>query len=181
MKTGGGWAGLGAAGRSENQEEKRLPGAWDGEEEGGQLPARPQAPQAGQPRRPVLRGPAPSQGTAGRLLRGRGGGGGRRTVAWAQSRPLGCTGGLSTPGPPAMAAWPPTGCIQPPRASGCPPRPLGKGRRRPGPALRPCLAVLAAVQLQALPPAAPLWVPEAFSAIQMEMPRGWRMETLFPA
>lgn len=46
---------------------------------------------------------------------------------------------------------------------------------------RPCVALVAVVQLQALPPAAPLWVPEAFSTIQMEMPRGWRMETLFPA
>lgn len=143
-------------------------------------PHAPRPRRQGSPAGPCCAARHPARARPGGCCGG-GGGGGRRTVAWAQSRPLGCTGGLSTPGPPAMAAWPPTGCIQPPRASGCPPRPLGKGRRRPGPALRPCLAVLAAVQLQALPPAAPLWVPEAFSAIQMEMPRGWRMETLFPA
>lgn len=46
---------------------------------------------------------------------------------------------------------------------------------------RPCPAALAGLQLQALPAAAALPCPGPSAAIEMEMPRAWRMETLFPA
>lgn len=46
---------------------------------------------------------------------------------------------------------------------------------------RPCPAPLAGIQLQALPAAAVLRCPGPSAAIEMEMPRGWRMETQLPA
>lgn len=185
MKTGGGWAGLEAAGGTENQEENRLPGA--GDEEGGQQPARPRprALRAGQPGClcRVPRHPA-GVGPGGCCEGGRGG--------QDEAGPWAVLGVSPLRGRPLRQRGRPTELIRPPRASGragplgCPPRPPagGRRRRRPGLPFRPCAAfpaLLAAVQLRALPPAAPLWVPEAFSAIQMEMPRGWRMETLFAA
>lgn len=106
MKTGGGWAGLGAAGGTENQEEQRLPGTWDREEEGGQLPARPQALQAGQPCCPCCAPRHPARVGPGGCCGGHGGLGTKEVPG------LYCgLGGLSTPGPPAVAAWPPMGCI----------------------------------------------------------------------
>lgn len=137
MKTGGGWAGLGAAGRRENQEEKRLPGAWDGEEEGGQLPARPQAPQAGRaapPARAARPGTPPGHGRE--AAAGAGGDDGQ----WPGHRagPWAVLGASPPPGRlPRQRGRPRAASSHPGPLGAHPGRPLGKGRRRrPGPALR---------------------------------------------
>lgn len=58
----------------------------------------------------------------------------------------------------------------------------GSGRGRGGRLAAPGPAGGAAMlQLRALPAAAPLRCPGPSAAIEMEMPRAWRTETLFPA
>lgn len=101
MKTGGGWAGLGVSGGTENQEGNGLPGAWDRGEESGLLPAPPDPappdPAGRAATLPVPSAPASSRGRAAGCCGGPWPGhkAGLRAVS----------GGLPAPGPPAMAGW----------------------------------------------------------------------------
>lgn len=124
MKTGGGWAGLGAAGGTENQEGSGLPGTGRRRRRRAASWRRPPGPAGGAATLPAPGARHPAGGRPGGLL-------GRAAVPglrWGPLRPGAARrGSVAAPGVHPAPPGPP-----PCRASACPPRPPDEGRRRPG-------------------------------------------------